>query len=102
MISLLSQNVTSQKLILHETVIRASCDVLESYHSFMQNFKSHKFCDKRLSQFDAKKYFARVFALVFARVFACVFAPCNRSLMEMMWIIEHYGNKSDVKVLYIQ
>ena len=49
-----------RRKILHETVVRAICDVLEPYHNFMQNFTSLKFCDQRFdanfdAQCDAKK-----------------------------------------------
>ena len=37
-----------RRKFLHETVIGLQNVTIGSYHSFMQNFTSHKFCDKRL------------------------------------------------------
>ena len=53
---------------LHDTVIRAICDVLESYHSFMQNFTSHKFCDKRLITVWCQTKFCTCFCMGFCSI----------------------------------
>ena len=47
-----------------------------------------------LSQFDAKKDFARVFAWVFARVFARICVPCNFALTPPDILRDQYKSKS--------
>ena len=77
-----------RRKILHETMVRANYEVLESYHNFMRNFTSHKFFDKRLITVWWKKNFARVFCMCF---WMRVFAPSNRCLMTYPFCWEAAG-----------